>query len=92
MVQRPNAITHSYTVHINMRADGTLIDKLPIVLYEPTGSPQKFQDEVAPFRNIQNILDSFWLDGFKYSYSMDEIFFPPIKNNIIDSWKGYKKC
>lgn len=54
VIQREHAATHSFTLHITLRADGELPQKMPIVLYEPNGAPQKFPDEVAPFKNLHS--------------------------------------
>ena len=40
-VQRTNATTHSYTVHIQLNASGRLPEKLPVVLYEPADMPKR---------------------------------------------------
>lgn len=51
-VQRQNATTHSYTIHVTLRADGTIMDKLPIVLYLPAGEPKKLKMEVEQYHNL----------------------------------------
>lgn len=95
VVQRQNATTHSYTVHINLNASGFLTQKLPVVLYEPTGIPQNFQAEMNRFQNLHAYWSkSGWMGKEIAKQWMREIFLPMVEPNsvlIIDSWKGYKE-
>lgn len=95
VVQRPNATTHSYTVHITLNASGIIPDKLPVVLYEPRNPPQNLINEVQEFKNLHVYWSrSGWMGKEIAMHWMKNIFLPMVEPNsvlIIDSWKGYKE-
>lgn len=84
-IQRQAPTTHSYTVHINLRADGNLANRLPVVLYEPKGAPKKFNDEVAEFENLFVYHSkSGLMDGSIAEQWMQDAFIPQIdKDNLL---------
>lgn len=51
-VQRLNATTHSYTIHVQMNASGKLAPRLPVVLYEPSGMPKRARESIASNPNL----------------------------------------
>lgn len=57
VVQRQNATTHSYTVYITLNASGMIPNKLPVVLYEPTGVPQHFERDMQKLNNLH----AYWI-------------------------------
>lgn len=93
-VQRVNAVTHSYTAHITLRADGQIPSKLAIVLYEPKGVPKGFEQECERYNNLSiHHSTSGWMTKQIICDWMTNIFLPMINDNsclIIDAWKGYK--
>lgn len=94
-IQRKNATTHSYTVHVTLNSGGFLAPKLPIVLYEPgkQGPPQDFQAQVEEFANLHVYWSSSgWMTSDIAVKWMVDIFLPMIENDsvlIIDAWKGF---
>lgn len=95
-VQRLNAITHSYTVHINLKASGELPEKLPIVLYEPSGDlPKKAKEEAGNYPNLAIYWSKSGLMGAEIAKMwMKDVFLNAVENNsvlIIDAWKGYNQ-
>lgn len=93
-VQRVNAVTHSYTAHITLRADGQVQKQLAIVLYEPRGVPQGFGAECEKYKNLSiHHSTSGWMTKQIICDWMGQLFLPSIDDNsclIIDAWKGYK--
>lgn len=88
-VQRKNATTHSYTVHIQLNASGELPKKLPIVLFdEPSHSlPQDYP-------NLKIYWSKSDLNGAAETAKqwMNEVFLKTVEENsmfIIDAWTGY---
>lgn len=94
-VQRINATTHSYTVHIQMCASGKLSRKLPVVLYEPTDMPQRAIDQSPNYLNLEIYWSKSGLMGSEIAKLwMKDVFLKNVEHNsvlIIDSWTGYKK-
>lgn len=94
-VQRINATTHSYTVHIQMNASGKLPPKLPIVLYEPAGMPKRARDEFENYHNLHVYWSKSGLMGAEIAKQwMQDVFLDVVERNsvlIIDSWTGYKQ-
>lgn len=94
-VQRMNATTHSYTVHIQMCASGKLSPKLPVVLYEPVAMPKRAKEQLPNYLNLH----VYWTKSGLMSSEiakmwMSEVFLNLVGDNsvlIIDSWKGYKQ-
>lgn len=94
-VQRRNATTHSYTVHITLNASGFVPDKLPVVLYEPGRIPLKFENEIAKHSNLHVFWSkSGWMGKDIAKQWMKDVFLPMVQPNsilIIDSWSGYNE-
>lgn len=94
-VQRINPTTHSYTIHIQMNAAGYLCSKLPVVLYEPSGVPKRFKDDVAKYSNLHVYWSKSGLMGAEIAKQwMCEVFLENIEEDsllIIDAWKGYNQ-
>lgn len=94
-VQRINATTHSYTVHIQMCASEKLSRKLPVVLYEPTDMPQRAIDQSPNYLNLEIYWSKSGLMGSEIAKLwMKDVFLKNVEHNsvlIIDSWTGYKK-
>lgn len=92
-VQRVNATTHSYTIHIQMNAFGFLAPKLPIVLYEPSGVPKRFKDNITNYLNLHVYWSKSGMMGSEIAKQwMNEVFLPIVEQDsvlIIDAWKGY---
>lgn len=94
VVQRPNATTHSYTVHITLNASGYLPEKLPTVLYEPSGIPRNFEQERENYDNLHIYWSrSGWMGKEIAKQWMSDLFLPMVEEEsvlVIDSWSGYK--
>lgn len=94
-VQRTNATTHSYTVHIQLNASGKLSPKLPVVLYEPEGMPKRAKETLENYHNLHVYWSKSGLMGAEIAKQwMKEVFLPIAEKNsvlIIDSWTGYKQ-
>lgn len=94
-VQRVNATTHSFTTHIQMNASGRLASKLPVVLYEPSGVPKKFKEQVEPFRNLHVYWSKSGLMASEIAKQwMEEVFLNIVEDDsvlIIDAWNGYNQ-
>lgn len=77
-----------------MRADGKIIERLPIVFYEKSGPPKKFYTEVEEFKNLHCLKPS---KSGKMSTEtvlewIEQAFLPNAGDDrclIIDSWTGY---
>lgn len=93
-VQRANAVTHSLTVHIVLCADGSLLPKLPVVLYEPK-VPQSFGEMVAPFKDLVCFSKpSGKMDSAIACEWLLDCFLPNVQCGsllIIDGWTGFKQ-
>lgn len=94
-VQRINATTHSYTVHVQLNASGRLPSKLPIVLYEPAGMPQRAEATLDNYPNLHVYWSKSGLMGAEIAKDwMKDVFLDFVENDsvlIIDSWTGYKQ-
>ncbi|KAI1702268.1 DDE superfamily endonuclease domain-containing protein [Ditylenchus destructor] len=94
-IQRQSATTHSYTAHVTLRADGILPQKLPVVLYEPAGAPQKWDDEVSEFENLRCFwTKSGWMNAKIAKDWLLRDFLPEIEVDcvlVLDAWKGFKQ-
>lgn len=94
-IQRQNATTHSYTVHIQLNASGKLPAKLPIVLYEPTEMPKKAREDIENYPNLQIYWSKSGLMGSEIAKLwMQDVFLKFAEEEsvlIIDSWTGYKQ-
>lgn len=94
-VQRVNATTHSYTIHVQMNASGRLAPKLPVILYEPSGVPKRFKEDIAQYRNLHVYWSKSGLMGSEIAKQwMDEVFLNVVEDDsvlVIDSWTGYKQ-
>lgn len=94
-VQRINATTHSYTVHIQMNANGQLCPTLPVVLYEPSDMPKRPRETLGDYENLQ----VYWSTSGKMGKDiakdwMENVFLKHVAPNsllILDSWNGYKE-
>lgn len=94
-VQRMNATTHSYTIHVQMNASGRLATKLPIVLYEPAGLPKRAKDSLPHYRNLHVYSSQSGLMGSAIAKQwMGEVFLNIVEKDsllLIDAWTGYKQ-
>lgn len=94
-IQRQNATTHSYTVHIQLNAAGFLPNKLPIVLYESAGMPKRARESVENYPNLQIYWSKSGLMGSEIAKRwMEEVFLDIVEEDsllIIDAWTGYKQ-
>lgn len=94
-VQRKPATTHSFTVHVVLRADGEMPKKLSIILHEPQGVPRDFEQRIAKYKNLSvRWSTSGWMTKELAQEWMLKDLLPimPLGSClIIDSWKGYKK-
>lgn len=94
-VQRANAITHSYTVHIQLNASGELPKKLPIVLYEPNDMPKRARETIENYPNLQVYWSKSGLMGAEIAKMwMKDVFLEAVETDsvlIIDAWTGYKQ-
>lgn len=94
-VQRINATTHSFTIHVQMCASGRLSPKLPVVLYEPSGMPQRAIEHLPDYNNLQIYWSTSGLMGKEIAKMwMKDVFLKMVKRDsvlIIDSWTGYKQ-
>lgn len=92
-VQRINATTHSFTVHIQLNASGKLCPKLPVVLYEPAGMPKRAREAVGNYPNLQIYWSTSGLMGKEIAKSwMKDVFLDMVDMDsilIIDAWPGY---
>lgn len=53
LIQRPNAITHSYTMFPVLEAAGAIVLPMVVILYEPGGPPKNFEAQAAPYTNLK---------------------------------------
>lgn len=94
-VQRVNAVTHSFTIHVTLNASGRLPERLPIVLYEPAGVPKNFDQQITPYQNLHVYhTKSGWMTKEIAKNWMSTIFLPMVENGsvlILDSWKGFNE-
>lgn len=94
-VQRVNATTHSYTVHIQLNASGKLPEKLPIVLYEPADMPKRAKEDIPNYPNLAIYWSKSGLMGAEIAKRwMSEVFLEAVEDDsllIIDAWTGYKQ-
>lgn len=94
-VQRVNATTHSYTVHVQMNASGKLPKKLPIVLYEPADMPKRAREDIGNYPNLQIYWSKSGLMGAEIAKRwMKENFLETVEKDsvlIIDAWTGYNQ-
>lgn len=94
-VQRVNATTHSYTVHIQLNSSGKLSPKLPVVLYEPSGLPKRARETFDNYQNLHIYSSKSGLMGSEIAKLwMGEVFLKNVEYDsvlIIDSWTGYKQ-
>lgn len=94
-VQRVNATTHSYTVHIQLNASGKLSSKLPVVLYEPEDMPKRARETLDNYPNLHIYWSRSGLMGKEIAKMwMEEVFLKHVEKDsvlIIDSWTGYKE-
>lgn len=94
-VQRTNATTHSYTIHVQMNASGKLAPKLPVVLYEPAGLPKRAAEQIGNYQNLHIYSSKSGLMGSDIAKKwMDEVFLNFVEDGsvlIIDAWKGYQQ-
>ena len=94
-VQRVNATTHSYTIHVQINASGKLAPKLPVVLYEPAGLPKRVREAIEEYQNLKVYSSKSGLMGSEIAKQwMGEVFLNFIEDDsllIIDSWTGYKQ-
>lgn len=94
-VQRLNATTHSYTVHIQLKASGSVSPKLPIVLYEPGGVPKKFKEDNAQYTNLQVYWSTSGMMGSEIAKQwMKEVFLQFVDEDsilVLDAWNGYNQ-
>lgn len=94
-VQRINATTHSYTIHVQMNASGRLPSKLPIVLYEPADVPKRAREEFGQYQNLHVYWSKSGLMGAEIAKLwMEEVFLNFVEKDsvlIIDAWTGYKQ-
>lgn len=94
-VQRVNATTHSYTMHIQMNASGFLAKRLPVILYEPSGVPRRFKEDIENYPNLHVYWSKSGLMGKEIAKQwMDEVFLGFVEEDsvlILDSWNGYKE-
>lgn len=94
-VQRVNATTHSYTVHIQLNASGKLAPKLPVILYEPTGLPKRAKESICNYVNLHVYSSKSGLMGSEIAKQwMSEVFLNVVDEDsllLIDSWTGYKQ-
>lgn len=94
-VQRKNATSHSYTVHIQVNASGKLAPKLPVVLYEPVSMPKRAREQLDKFKNLEVYWSRSGLMGKEIAKLwMSNVFLKFVEDDsllIIDSWTGYKE-
>lgn len=94
-VQRVNATTHSYTIHVQMNASGKLAPKLPIVLYEPSEMPKRAREAVENYPNLHIYWSKSGMMGSEIAKMwMAEVFLKVVDDDsvlVIDSWTGYKQ-
>lgn len=94
-VQRVNATTHSYTIHVQMNASGKIAAKLPVVLYEPSGMPKRAREEIGNYMNLHIYWSKSGMMGSEIAKMwMTEVFLNIADDDsalIIDSWSGYQK-
>lgn len=94
-VQRVNATTHSYTVHIQLNASGKLSPVLAVVLYEPADVPKRAKESFENYHNLKVYWSKSGLMGAEIAKQwMEEVFLPNAEKDsvlIIDSWTGYKQ-
>lgn len=94
-IQRINATTHSYTIHVQLKASGAISPKLPIVLYEPQGAPKKLKEDVTQYKNLQVYWSTSGMMGSEIAIRwMREVFLEFVEEDsilIVDAWNGYKK-
>lgn len=94
-VQRVNATTHSYTIHVQMNASGKLPFKLPIILYEPAEMPKKAKESLENYQHLHVYWSKSGLMGKDIAKRwMEEVFLNFVEKDsvlIIDAWTGYKE-
>lgn len=87
--------TYNYTIHIQMQASGCLAPKLPVILYEPSGIPKRFKEDMSQYANLHVYWNKSGLMGKEIAKQwMNEVFLPLVEKDsllIIDAWKGYEE-
>lgn len=88
-VQRINATTHSYIMHIQLNASDKLPPKLPIVLYESADFPKRLREQLPNYLNV----NVYWSWSGPMSTEIakqwtDEVF---LENFEIDSVLNHDK-
>jgi hypothetical protein len=95
LIQRANAMTHSYTVQPVISSDGHLQSPMLMCLFEPAGEPKKFASELEEFTNLCVVsTKSGLLTAALEKRWMKEVFLPKADNCsllLVDSWSGYKQ-
>lgn len=94
LAQRVNATTHSYTLQPVVSADGNLTNRM-LIVFQERKAPQKFQDELAPFRNLycRHSTSGLATTDIENDY-VENILAPLMPENsvlLLDSWSGYNE-
>ena len=92
VVQRQAATTHSFTLQVGL--SGSLPAKIFVVLYEPSGVPQNFNQLMHKYTNLAvSYTKSGWMDKQVAKHWLEDFLLPMIQDDsclIIDAWRGYK--
>ena len=95
VVQRQAATTHSFTLQVCLSASGSLPAKIFVVLYEPSGVPQNFNQLMHKYTNLAvSYTKSGWMDKQVAKHWLEDFLLPMIQDDsclIIDAWRGYKE-
>jgi hypothetical protein len=95
LVQRMNPTTHSNTLFPIISANGALFKQIFVIFLEPTGAPQIFNQQLAPYKNII----PYWSRSGKMTAQITKDCFHKMFSIItankicimLDSWTGYNE-